>query len=60
MMDVSYSDGPLNTYVDDYRRMRFSNDSSLDTPVTLSSLCVIDLDTSRMSLVTWLLIPGGR
>ena len=45
-MDVSYGDGPLQTYVDDYRRMRSSNDCSLDRPVDLSSLGVVDLDTS--------------
>ena len=29
MMDVSHSEGPSTTFVDDYRRMRSSNDSSL-------------------------------
>ena len=46
IIDVSYSDGPLNTSVDEYRRVWSSNDSSLDTPVTLSSLVAIGLDTS--------------
>ena len=44
MMDVSHSNGPLDTYVDDYRRLRSSNEYSLDKPVNLSSLGVEDLD----------------
>ena len=47
MMDTSsYNDGSLKTYVDDYRRMRPSNDYKLDRHVDLSSLGVVDLDTS--------------
>ena len=46
MMDVSHSEGPLTIFVDDYRRMRSSNDSSIDKLVTLTSLGVVDLDTA--------------
>ena len=45
-MDISYYEGPLKTYVDDYRCMRSSNDFKLDKLVDLSSLGVVDLSTS--------------
>ena len=48
MMDVSHIDGPLSIYVDDYRCMRSSNDNSLDKPMTLSSLSVVDLDPANL------------
>ena len=53
MMDVSHSEGPLTTFVDDYRRMRSSNGSSLDKPVTLTSLDVVDLDTAILPDCFW-------
>ena len=45
-MDNLYIEGPLKTFEDDYRRMRSSNDLIVDNVVDLSSLGVVDLDTS--------------
>ena len=42
-MDVSPCDSPVRKYVDDYYSMRLSNDAD---PVSLSSLDVVDLDTT--------------
>ena len=36
IMDISYGDGPLRVYEDDYRRMRSSNDLYPDKLVDLS------------------------
>ena len=46
LMDISYGDGPLGVYEDDYRRMQPSNDLNQDKLVDLSTLGVVDLDTS--------------
>ena len=45
-MDNSYIEGPLKTFEDDYRRMMSSNDLIVDKIVDLSSLSVVDLDTT--------------
>ena len=45
-MDVSPCDSPVRKYVDDYYSMRLSNDTDRSDPVSLSSLGVVDLDTT--------------
>ena len=45
-MDISDIEGPLKIYEDDYRRIRSSNDQKVDKIVDLSSLGVVDLNTS--------------
>ena len=47
-MENSYIEGPLKIFEDDYRRMRSSNDVVVDKIVDLSSLGVVDLDTTIM------------
>ena len=42
----SYYGRPVRKYVDDHYSMRSSNDNDLSVPVGLSSLGVVDLDTS--------------
>ena len=62
MMDVSHNGETLNTFVDDYRHMRSSNDSSLDKSLILISLSVVDLDTAIPPDVfgLWDLMTGSR
>ena len=45
-MDASPCDSPVRKYVDDYNSMRLSNDTDRSDPVSLSSMGVVDLDTS--------------
>ena len=45
-MDVSPCDSPVRKYVDDYYSLRLSNDANRSDPVSLSSLGVVDLDTT--------------
>ena len=45
-MDTSYHDGALRTHTDNYHNMRSSNDHIFSESVHLSSLGVVDLDTS--------------
>ena len=45
-MSVSDLAGPVQKYVDDYYSRRSSNDNDLSEPMGLSSLGVVDLDTS--------------
>ena len=45
-MGDSYLDGPVKKYVDDYYCMRTSTDNDFSEPTGLSSLGVVDLDTS--------------
>ena len=45
-MGDMYLDGPVNNYMDDYHCMHTSNDNDLSEPMGLSSLAVVDLDTS--------------
>ena len=46
IMDILYGDGPLRVYEDDYRRMRSLNDLNQDKLVDLSTIGLVDLDTS--------------
>ena len=47
-MDNAYGGGPLNAALDDYHCMRPLNDTNQDTIVDLTTLGVVDLDTSIM------------
>ena len=46
IMDTSYNDGAVRTHAYNYHSMRSSNDYVINESVDLSSLGVIDLDTS--------------
>ena len=59
MGDSSYG-GPVQKYVDDYYCMRYSNDSDRSEPVGLSSLGVVDLDTSIVPDVFGLRVFDSR
>ena len=58
-MDDSSYGTPVQTFVDDHYSMRPSNDSDRYDPIGLSSLGVVDLDTSIVPDVFGLLTPGS-
>ena len=60
LMDISYGDGPLGVYEDDYRRMQPSNDLNQDKLVDLWTLGVVDLDTSISPDVFGLRAPDSQ
>ena len=45
-MGDSYLDGPVKKYRDDYHCMQTSNDNDFSEPMGLSSLGVVELNTS--------------
>ena len=45
-MDVSPCDLPVRKYVENYNSMRLSNYADRSDPVSLSSLGMVDLDTT--------------
>ena len=63
-MGDSYLAGPVQKYMDDYHCMLTSNDNDLSEPMGLSSLGVVDLDTSIIPYVFGLWefdpLPGGQ